>query len=100
MLKMAGYAAGWVFLLVMGLLAGSAWAIEPAQSNCPVQLHDAQTQTLLVAQSRDQYEQRLAQAIRANQDLSRMNDAASAEIKKLREEVAKLKPALPEEMPK
>ncbi len=100
MLKMAGYVAGWVFLLVVGLLAGAAWATEPAQQNCPIQLHDAQTQTLLVAQSRDQYEQRLAQAIRANQDWSRMADAASAEVKKLKEELEKLKPSKPEEASK
>jgi len=99
MLKLAGYVAA-VMVVMVALLMGPVWAMDPAQTNCPVQLQDAQTQTLLVAQSRDQYEQRLAQAIRANQDLSRMADAASAEIKKLKEELAKLKPAHPEEAPK
>lgn len=99
MLKLAGYVAAFMFFMV-ALLMGPVLAAEPVQPNCPVQLHDAQTQTLLVAQSRDQYEQRLAQAIRANQDLSRMADAASAEVKKLKEELAKLKPAPPEEAPK
>lgn len=55
------------------------------QANCPVQLQEAQTQTLLVAQSRDSYEQRLAQAIRANQELSKVNDALQAELKKAKE---------------
>lgn len=87
-----------VLLMVMMLITAQAQANDTAV--CPIQLQDAQTQTLLVAQSRDQYEQRLAQAIRANQDLSRMADAASAEIKKLKDELAKLKPAPPEEAPK
>lgn len=65
--------------LILSLCTLPAFAEQAA---CPVQLAEAQTQTLLVAQSRDSLEQRLAQAIRANQELARAHDAVQAELKK------------------
>lgn len=78
----------WILVLAITLLALPAFAEE----NCPVKLQESQTQSLLIAQSRDQYEQRLAQAIRANQELGALHDKDAAELKKVKEELAKLKP--------
>lgn len=62
-----------------------------AESSCPVQLQEAQTHALLIDQSRDTLEQRLAQAIRANREYGQLHDADTAELKKLRDELAALK---------
>lgn len=68
--------------LMLSLCALPVLAAEPA--SCPIQLQESQTHALLVDQSRDSLEQRLAQAIRANQELAKAHDAAQAEIAKLK----------------
>lgn len=88
MLQRAVFSAFVVFLLVLCLLSVHAMADD----SCPIKLQESQTQSLIIAQSRDQYEQRLAQAIRANHELSGIVDKASAEITKLKAELAALKP--------
>lgn len=88
MLQRALFSALFVFLLVLVLLSVNAKADEA----CPIKLQESQTQSLIIAQSRDQYEQRLAQAIRANHELGAIADKASAEITKLKAELAALKP--------
>lgn len=63
-----------------------------ADENCPVKLQESQTQSLIIAQSRDNVEQRLAQAIRANQELGALYDKTDKELKKVKDELAALKP--------
>lgn len=63
-----------------------------AEPSCPTQLEEARTHAALVAQSREQLEMRLAQAIRGNHELSAMAERLSAQNKKLSDEVAALKP--------
>lgn len=70
-----------------------------SEPSCPIQLQESQTQSAIIAQSRDSVEQRLAAAIRANREYGQVHDADTAELKKLREEVAALK-AKAAEMPK
>lgn len=80
-----------IVLLVLGLFAFLAGPVL-ADDSCPIKLQESQTQSLIVAQSRDQTEQRLAQAIRANREMGSILDKASAEITKLKAEIASLKP--------
>ena len=77
-----------ILILLMILLVAPAYAEE----NCPVKLAESQTQSLLISQSRNDYEQRLAQAIRANQELGSLYEKASKDLKKAHEELAALKP--------
>lgn len=77
-----------LILLLLMLLAVPAFA----EDNCPVKLAESQTQSLVIAQSRDQTEARLAQAIRANQELGSLYDKTDKEVKKLKAELATLKP--------
>ncbi len=87
-LRIIGIAVFAVFVEVLALVSVQA----QEKVSCPTQLQESQTQTLLVGQSRDQYEQRLAQAIRANRELSQMYDVTATELKRVTEELAKLKP--------
>ena len=82
--------------LVALMLPALALASEPS---CPIQLQESQTQSAIIAQSRDPLEQRLAAAIRANREYGQVHDADAAELKKLRDELAALK-AKPAEAPK
>ena len=75
-------------LVLMFIVVGSALAAD----NCPLKLQESQTQSAIIAQSRDATEQRLAQAIRANQELGSLYDKADAELKKLKEQLAALQP--------
>lgn len=67
-----------------------------AETPCPIQLEESHTQSLLIAQSRDQLEQRLAQAIRANHELSQHVDRLTAEHKKLTDDLKALQAPKPE----
>lgn len=87
-----------IVLLVLGLFAVLAGPVL-ADDTCPIKLQESQTQSLIIAQSRDQYEQRLAQAIRANHELGAVADKASAEIVKLKAEIASLKSKADEPKP-
>lgn len=77
-----------LILMLLIILAVPAFAEE----NCPVKLAESQTQSLVIAQSRDQTEGRLAQAIRANQELGSLYDKAAKDLKKAQDELAALKP--------
>ncbi len=95
MLKRACFSAVVVFLFVLCLLSFQAMA----EDSCPIKLQESQTQSLIVAQSRDQTEQRLAQAIRANHELGTMLEKATAETAKLKADLAALKPKADEPKP-
>lgn|SRR5574340_727952 len=80
-----------LFTIALAFLSAPAFA---AEASCPVQLEESHTQSLLIAQSRDQLEQRMAQAIRANREYAQLHEADTTELKKVREEVAALKAKL------
>lgn len=80
-----------LLLTIFTILAFPALSLTAEQAACPVQLQEAQTQTLVVAESRDLTEQKLARAIRANRELSQAYEKSLAHVTKLEKELAELK---------
>lgn len=76
-------------LSLMTLVPSVLLATEPS---CPSQLDEAHTHAALIAQSREQVEMRLSQAIRGNRELSALAERLTAQNKKLSDELASLKP--------
>lgn len=87
-------------LLALSLLAMVPSALLAAEPSCPSQLDEAHTHAALIAQSREQTEMRLSQAIRGNRELSALAERLSAQNKKLSDELALLKPQPKVEEPK
>lgn len=78
-----------VALSLLAVLPSLAHAAEPS---CPSQLDEAHTHAALIAQSREQTELRLSQAIRGNRELSALAERLTAQNKKLSDELASLRP--------
>lgn len=80
-----------VLVVIAIVLLLPTLVLSADQSACPVQLQEAQTQTLVVAESRNATEQRLAVAIRANKELAGLYDKALAHVTAIENELAALK---------
>ncbi len=78
-----------ILVLAIALLIPSLALAD--QAACPIQLQESQTQTLVVAESRNATEQRLAVAIRANKELSDLYSKALEHVTKIEKELAALK---------
>lgn len=87
-------------LLALSLLTLVPSVLLAAEPSCPAQLDEAQTHAALIAQSREQVELRLSQAIRGNRELSALAERLTAQNKKLSDELASLKPQPKAEDPK
>jgi hypothetical protein len=72
-----------VIVAVSLLIALTTYAAAAEPNVCPIQLQESQTQSAIIAQSRDVTEQTLAKALRANKELSGLYSEAQKEIKRL-----------------